>query len=127
MNARAYNEGKLKDFAQVGVRAVDDRTLEMTLENPMPYWIDLCAFLTLAPVHLPTLEKHGGSWIKPGRLVGNGPFLLERWRLDDRIRAEKKSPLLGRGERADEHRGRDADRAMRTRRSTTSSPARRIW
>lgn len=89
LNARPYNEGKIRDFAQVGVRAVDDRTLETTLENPIPYWIDLCAFQTLSPVHLPTLEKHGGSWMKPGRLVGNGAFLLESWVLDDRIRLKK--------------------------------------
>ncbi|MCE9518044.1 MAG: peptide ABC transporter substrate-binding protein [Verrucomicrobia bacterium] len=89
VNARAYNEGKIKDFAQVGVRAVDDRTLETTLENPIPYWIDLCAFQTLSPVHLPTLEKHGSAWMKPVRLVGNGPFLLESWLLDDHIRLKK--------------------------------------
>ncbi len=87
--ARDYNEGKLKDFTQVGVRAIDDRTLETTLENPVPYWIDLCAFQTLAPVHLPTVEKHGGNWIQPANLVGNGPFLLERWRIDDHIRLKK--------------------------------------
>src|SRR4051794_16367194 len=38
VNARDYNEGKLKDFTKVGVRAVDERTLETTLENPIPYW-----------------------------------------------------------------------------------------
>jgi oligopeptide transport system substrate-binding protein len=88
-NGKEYNEGKLKDFAQVGVRAIDDHTLETTLENPIPYWIDLCAFLTLSPVHSPTVEKFGGSWIKPGNLVGNGPFLLEEWLIDDHIRLKK--------------------------------------
>ncbi|MEI6534550.1 MAG: peptide ABC transporter substrate-binding protein [Verrucomicrobiaceae bacterium] len=88
-NAREYNEEKLKDFSKVGVRALDDRTLETTLENPVPYWIDLCAFLTLAPVHLPTVEKHGGKWIQPANIVGNGPFLLERWLIDDNIRLRK--------------------------------------
>lgn len=89
LNAKAYNDSKITDFSQVGVRALDDRTLECTLENPIPYWIDLCAFMTLVPVHMPTLEKHGGSWIKPGRLVGNGPYLLEDWRIDDHIRLRK--------------------------------------
>jgi oligopeptide transport system substrate-binding protein len=92
VNARAYNEGKLKDFTQVGVKAIDDRTLETTLENPIPYWLDLCAFLTLAPVHTPTIEKYGDSWIKPGKLVGNGPYLFESWLIDDRIRL-RKNPL----------------------------------
>jgi oligopeptide transport system substrate-binding protein len=89
VNARAYNEGTLTDFGQVGVKALDERTLEATLENPIPYWIDLCAFLTLAPVHMPTLEKHGDSWIKPGKLVGNGPYLFESWLIDDHIRLRK--------------------------------------
>lgn len=89
VNARDYNEGRLKDFSRVGVRALDDRTLETTLENPIPYWIELCAFLTLAPVHMPTLERHGNQWTKPGRVVGNGPFLIERWLIDDHIRLRK--------------------------------------
>lgn len=88
-NAKAYNEGTLKDFSEVGVKAIDDRTLETTLEHPIPYWIDLCAFLTLSPVHLPTLEKHKDSWIKPGNLVGNGPYLIESWKIDDHIRLKK--------------------------------------
>ena len=88
-NARAYNEEKIKDFTQVGVRAIDDHTLETTLENPIPYWIDLCAFLTLAPVHMPTVKKYGAAWIKPGKLIGNGPYLLEEWRIDERIRLKK--------------------------------------
>lgn len=91
VNAKAYNEGTLKDFSQVGVKALDARTLECVLENPVPYWIDLCAFLTLSPVHRATVEKHGSSWIKADRLVGNGPYLFERWLIDDHIRL-RRSP-----------------------------------
>ncbi len=91
VNAKAYNEGTLKDFSQVGVKALDARTLECVLENPVPYWIDLCAFLTLSPVHRPTVEKYGSSWIKADRLVGNGPYLFERWLIDDHIRL-RRSP-----------------------------------
>ena len=88
-NAAAYNEGKLTDFTQVGVTALDDQTLTVTLENPTPYFIDLCAFATLAPVHLPTIEKHGGAWLKPHNIVCNGSYLLEAWRLDDHLRLRK--------------------------------------
>lgn len=91
-NARAYNEATLKDFNLVGVHAVNDRTLIVDLENPTPYFIDMCAFDTLAPVHMPTVEKYGTSWIKPGKIMGNGPYLLDEWRLDDHIRL-KKNPL----------------------------------
>lgn len=87
-NARAYNEGTLKDFSQVGVQAPDARTLLVELENPTPYFIDLCAFVTLAPVHLPTLEKHGSAWFKPDRIVSNGAYRLKEWKIDDRILLE---------------------------------------
>ncbi len=87
-NGRAYNEGTLKDFSQVGVKAVDASTLQVQLDNPVPYFIDLCAFLTLAPVHLATVEKYGSAWVKPGNLVGNGAYRLKEWKVDDHILLE---------------------------------------
>ncbi len=91
-NAKEYNEGTLKDFNQVGVHAIDDRTLSVDLQNPTPYFIDMAAFDTLAPVPLGLIVKHGSRWIRPGNLLGNGPYLLDEWRLDDHIRL-KKNPL----------------------------------
>ena len=88
-NGQAYNEGTLKDFSQVGVRVVDDFTLEVTLTNPTPFFLDLCAFPTLYPVHMQSVQKYGDDWIKPGKLVCNGPFTLEAWRINDRIRLVK--------------------------------------
>lgn len=87
--ARAFNEGTNTDFSQVGVRAIDDRTLEVVLENPTPYFIDLCAFPTLAPVHEATLTKHKSAWVKPQNVVVNGSYLLNDWLLDDRIELKK--------------------------------------
>ena len=84
-NARPYHEGTLKDFTQVGVTALDDRTLRVELENPTPYFLDLCAFTTLYPVPQHVIEKLGTAWIKPGSLIGNGAYTLEDWLLDDRI------------------------------------------
>lgn len=84
-NARAFHEGELKDFAQVGVTALDDRTLRVELENPTPYFLDLCAFTTFVPVPRRLVEQHGTAWIKPGVLIGNGSYTLENWLLDDRI------------------------------------------
>lgn len=90
--------GEAKDAASrppddtVKVRATDARTLEVELRNPTPFFLDLCTFYTLMPLHRPTVEaaeKKGESWIRPGRLVNNGPFLLSEWRLSDRIRLIK--------------------------------------
>jgi oligopeptide transport system substrate-binding protein len=91
-NAQPYNEGTLKDFGSVGLTAIDDRTFRVELEAPVPYFLDLCSFATLLPVHLATVEKYGDEWIKPDKLVNNGPFLLKEWRLNYRIRLQK-NPL----------------------------------
>lgn len=88
-NGRPFNEGALKDFSQVGVAALDDRTLEVTLDNPTPFFLDLCATSPLYPVHLRSVEKWGDDWIKPGHLVGNGPYVLDAWRINDRVRLVK--------------------------------------
>ena len=88
-NAKLFNEGKAHDFAEVGVRAPDDLTLRVELENPTPFFLDLCSFVTLLPVPLHAVEKHGDNWIKPENLVSNGAYTLESWRLNDRIRLRK--------------------------------------
>ncbi len=87
-NAKAFHEGRIEDFREVAVRAPDARTLVVALESPTPYFLDLCAFVTLLPVHVPTVDD-GGAWMRPGRLVGNGAFVLDRWRVNDRIRLRR--------------------------------------
>jgi oligopeptide transport system substrate-binding protein len=91
-NAQPFNEGTLKDFGSVGLTAIDDRTFRVELEAPVPYFLDLCSFATLLPVHLASVEKYGDDWIKPDKLVNNGPFLLKEWHLNYRIRLQK-NPL----------------------------------
>jgi oligopeptide transport system substrate-binding protein len=88
-NAEAFNEGKIKDFSLVGVRALDPQTLRVELEDPTPYFLDLCAYVPYLPVHIPTVKRFGDDWIKPAHLVNNGPFLMEEWRLNYRIRLRK--------------------------------------
>ena len=89
VNAKAYSEGKLADFAEVGVKAEDDRTLVVRLEHPAPYFTDLCAFTTYCPVHIRSLTAAGGSAWEPGRIVGNGAYRLAEWRLNYRLVLEK--------------------------------------
>jgi len=97
-NAEAYHSGELKDFSQVGAKAIDERTLEIRLENAAPYFLSLLNHYTWFPVHLPTVEKHGAiddrgnPWTKPGNFVGNGPFRLKEWRIND-VMIVEKNPL----------------------------------
>ncbi len=92
-NAQAYNEGKLTDFAEVGAKVIDDRTLEVTLTNPTPYFLSMHAHYSWWPVHQATIEKHGkledrvSKWTRPENFVGNGPYLLAAWRPNDAIEA----------------------------------------
>ena len=88
-NAQAFAEGKITDFSQVGVRAADPRALVVKLENPTPYFIQLCAFPTLHPLPVSLIEKLGDDWVKPGNLIGNGAYALESWRINDKIRLRK--------------------------------------
>ena len=88
-NAEAFNEGKIKDFSLVGVHALDARTLRVELEDPTPYFLDLLAYVPYLPVYIPSVKQFGDDWIKPAHLVNNGPFLLEEWRLNYRIRLRK--------------------------------------
>ena len=96
-NAEAYNEGKIKDFNQVGYKVLDDHTLQITLDNPTPYFLSLLTHQSWYPVHLPTVEKYGkpyrrgNKWTRPGHFVGNGPFVLAKWRINDEI-VVRKSP-----------------------------------
>ena len=88
VNGEAYGTGKLKDFSQVGVKAPDERTLVVTLSHPTAYFLELTSFQTLVPFHLPTIQKYGRDWIKPGKMVSNGPYVLKEWRLNDYILVE---------------------------------------
>jgi oligopeptide transport system substrate-binding protein len=87
--AKDFNEGRLKDFSLVGAHAPDPWTLEITLENPTPFFLDLCAFTTLLPVHRATVEKYPDWASKPEHFMGNGPFTLREWRPFDRVRLLK--------------------------------------
>jgi oligopeptide transport system substrate-binding protein len=91
-NGEEYNRGKVTDFQEVGVKAVDDRTLQVTLRCPTAYFLDLTAFYTLYPVPRWAIEAHGRDWVKPGRIVSNGAFRLASW-VPQRELTLEKNPL----------------------------------
>ncbi len=74
-NAEAVNRGKAAP-ATLGVRAIDDKTLEIRLERPTPYILSVLAHQTAAPVNPGNVEKFGRDFAKPGNLVSNGAFQL---------------------------------------------------
>ena len=78
-NAQAINAGTNTDLASLGVSARDERTLEVTLEQPTGYFIELLTHYTAYPLPRHVVEKFGNEWIKPGNLVVNGPYLVTEW------------------------------------------------
>ena len=81
-NGQAYNAGKAK-AEDVGVKALDDNTLEVNLEVPTPYFLQLCALSTLMPVREDIVEKDPEKWtLDPKTYIGNGPFKLTAWTHD---------------------------------------------
>jgi len=84
--AEDWYNGKTKDPSQVGIRAVDAHTLRVELNAPLAFFLDLCAFPTLAVVPRETIEKHGDRWLHANPLPTSGAFLLGAWRVNDKVR-----------------------------------------
>jgi oligopeptide transport system substrate-binding protein len=90
-NAEAFNTGRLADFAQVGVRAVDEHTLEFILARPAPFLAAAATVPVWFPVHRASIEKLGRfddrtvPWTRPENMVCNGPFLLKEWSPNNRV------------------------------------------
>ena len=69
----------------LGVSAPDPKTVRIELTHPAPYLLELTKHQSFFPVPRHAVEKYGDGWVQPGRYVSNGPFMLVRWRLGDRI------------------------------------------
>ena len=78
VNAAAIVRGE-RPPTDLGVRAPDGRTLIVSLTNPAPYLLGLTCHPSTFPAHSRSLAAHGERFVQPGRLVGNGAFVLEEW------------------------------------------------
>ena len=83
-NAEAVNTGKLP-VDQLGIRAIDPRTCEITLDHPAPYFLAQLSHLTALPVYAPSVARYGDGFARAGRLVGNGAFVLKSYLPNDSL------------------------------------------
>ncbi len=94
-NAEAFSKGRITDFSLVGVKALDDLTLQVTLDERTPYFIQLMDHYSTFAVHRATIEKFGKAtdrftpWTRVENMVSNGAFRLKTWQLYRRIEVEK--------------------------------------
>ena len=94
-NAEEFNTGKITNFSEVGVRTLDEHTVQFELNYPVDFFLQLLSHASYFPVHPPTILAHGpidqaiSLWTRPKNWVGNGPFTLKTWTLNERIETTK--------------------------------------
>jgi len=84
-NAQAINQtdvasGETYDLDTLGVKALDDTTVQFTLEAPASYFESISSLWTLRPVPSAAIEAHGDQWTEAANIVTNGPYMLVDWK-----------------------------------------------
>ncbi|MFZ1769214.1 MAG: peptide ABC transporter substrate-binding protein, partial [Caldilinea sp.] len=92
-NAAAINQTAVPtdtyDIDTLGVRAIDDYTVEFTLEAPAAYFGSISSMWTLRPVPSWAIEEFGDAWTDPANIVVSGPYKLAEWRPGEKLIYEK--------------------------------------
>lgn len=83
------NSGKETDFTKIGAKAIDAKTLEITLKEPTPYFLELLTHYTSFPLPKHVVEKAGNDWVKPGTMVTNGAYMLSAYTPNDKVELVK--------------------------------------
>ena len=89
-NAEKVNKGELEPV-ELGVKALDAKSLEITLEAATPYFLELLAHQTGLPVHKATVEKFGSDFVQPENFVSNGAFTLAEFVPNSHLKAVKNA------------------------------------
>lgn len=78
-NAEAFHSGKIRNPAQLGIKAIDKQHLEIRLRQPVPYFLSLLSFWVTFPIRKDLIEKTGVGWMEPSKLVTLGPYNIQEW------------------------------------------------
>ncbi|MDU4236688.1 MAG: oligopeptide ABC transporter substrate-binding protein OppA [Citrobacter freundii] len=80
-----------KPITDLGVKALDDHTFEVTLSEPVPYFYKLLVHSSVSPVPRAAVEKFGEKWTQPANIVTNGAYKLKDWVMNERIVLERNT------------------------------------
>ncbi|AHH12351.1 Oligopeptide-binding protein oppA [Borrelia hermsii YBT] len=83
-NAEDYFEGKIPE-SELGIKAIDESTLEMSIITPKPYFLDMLVHQSFIPVPVHVIEKHGQEWTKPENMVVSGAYKLKERQPNEKI------------------------------------------
>ena len=78
-NGSEIAEGTVTDFNELGVKALDDKTVEITLEGPTPFFLQALTHYTAYPVPKHVIDAVGNDWTKVENIVSNGPYTPTEW------------------------------------------------
>ncbi|HFO1050737.1 MULTISPECIES: peptide ABC transporter substrate-binding protein [Bacillus cereus group] len=91
-NAKEINKGTVP-LAELGVKVINDYKLEVELEQPIPYFLQLLALPIYLPQHESFLKEQGKNYaLEPSNLLYNGPFILEKWKHEQEFQLKKNAP-----------------------------------
>ncbi|CAI0909058.1 ABC transporter substrate-binding protein [Serratia entomophila] len=88
LNAAEINAGS-KPPSELGVRALDAHTLQVTLAEPNSYLLKQLVHFPVLPVNQKVVEKYGKDWTQPAHFVGNGAFRLSQWVVNEKLVVER--------------------------------------
>ncbi|OKP52547.1 oligopeptide ABC transporter substrate-binding protein OppA [Serratia marcescens] len=88
MNAAAINAGS-KPPSELGVKALDAHTLQVTLSEPNSYLLKQLVHFPVLPVNRKVVEQYGKNWTQPAHFVGNGAFRLSQWVVNEKVVVER--------------------------------------
>ncbi|HKI83657.1 MAG TPA: peptide ABC transporter substrate-binding protein [Candidatus Krumholzibacteria bacterium] len=91
VGARAFHSGQSEDPSSLGFSCPDDTTFVVRLSHPVAYFLDLCAYYPLFPVPAWTIQEHGERWTHPQFIVSNGPYRVQKWQINRRVRLLRNS------------------------------------
>ena len=80
-----------KPVTDLGVKALDDHTFEVTLSEPVPYFYKLLVHSSVSPVPRAAVEKFGEKWTQPANIITNGAYKLKDWVVNERIVLERNT------------------------------------
>ncbi len=80
------------DPSELGVKALDDKTFEVSLIRPLPYFVSMLTHSSTFPVPQKVIEEFGDDWVKPGNLVGNGAYVLTEYAPGEKV-VRVRNPL----------------------------------
>jgi len=94
--SRAFHQGDLSDPDLIGIRSLDERTLQVELEQPASYFLHLLTNCVTFPVPRHVVERYGEAWTEVGNIVTNGPFRLESWQREESMVLTRNEDYSGR-------------------------------